>query len=623
MANNTAGVNSSRGFARALRAELRRWLPWLIIALLGLGPLFLCALVGPAEVGAGLGQKAAPDWSRAMPVGSDFYGTDSGAPLVVDQDRRVHFVWTLRHSAQDYDLRYLRLDEEGMAEEEHDLNLSLFQPRKLRLVMDENARIHAFVLASPVQGDYSNLYHLVLTADGRLDSGPDLLSSGLDNCFEYDVASSSSGTMHAFWTEGTGAERDLYYLSLAPGVGASTTPRVVARGVAHPVAAAGPNDALHLLWEEPGRDEDTAELHLAVVTDQIPESVSGLKLLDLPTGSRFFRTGPVLAFDQLFGYLVWTVEYRRDLTAPAISEGWYASFALDSPSEVSARALHLPVEEKPDYVAYDSPLRSEYVVRSTGDEEYGSERLTYPSALRDHQEAMVTCGMTILRGVSLEHQIVNLIFRDGGLLGYQVACNTTHWSRLSNVVADRDGDLHLSWVEGLEPGPSAVYYATTVQQIRQRVDGLTRDDALFAVLNTAFSAVAGVPAIPFAVLWALPALAWALIAGRFLGDRIQGATGYAAFAVTVCIYQGSKLYFSPSLLDYVPFSVSIPFLSAGLYTSLRVVVPVGILSASTVAALYAMIRAESRSLLAVSLVFILSDAFLTLIIYGPGLALGG
>jgi len=623
LADNTAGVNSSRGFTGALRAELRRWLPWLLIALLGLGPLFLCALVGPTEMGSSLGQKAAPDWSRAMPVGSDFYGTDSGAPLVVDQSRRVHLVWTVRHSAQDSELRYLRLDEEGMAEEEHDLNVSLFQPRKLRLVLGKNARIHAFLLASSVQGDYSNLYHLVLTADGHLDSGPDLLSSGLNHCFEYDVAATSSGTIHAVWTEGAGAERDLYYSTPSLGLGASTAPRVVARGVAHPVAAIGPNDALHLLWEEPGHDEDTAELYLAVVTDEMPESVSGLKLLDLPTGSRFFRTGPILTFDQLHAYLVWTVEYRRDMTAPAISEGWYASFALDSPSKVSARTLYLPVEEKPDYVAYDSPLRFEYLVPSTGDEEYGSERLTYPSALAGHQEAVVTCGMTMSRGVSPEHQIVNLVFRDGGLLGYQVACNTTHWSRLSNVVADRDGDLHLSWVEGLEPGPSAVYYATTVQQIRQRVDGLTRDDFLFAVLNTAFSAVAGVAAIPFAILWILPSLVWALIAGRFLGNRIQGAAGYGAFAVTVCIYQASKLYFSPSLLDYVPFSVSIPFLSARLYAAMRVVVPVGILAASTVAALYAMIRAESRSLLAVSLVFILIDAFLTLMIYGPGLALGG
>jgi hypothetical protein len=35
------------------------------------------------------------------------------------------------------------------------------------------------------------------------------------------------------------------------------------------------------------------------------------------------------------------------------------------------------------------------------------------------------------------------------------------------------------------------------------------------------------------------------------------------------------------------------------------------------------IIAESKGLLAVSLVFILTDAFLTLMIYGPGLSLGG
>jgi hypothetical protein len=534
----------------------------------------------------------------------------------------VHLVWAVRYSAQEYDLRYLRLNREGMAEEEHDLDLSLFQPRKLRLVMDEDGQIHAFVLASSPEGDYSDLYHLVLTAEGRLEGVPDSLSSGLDNCFEYDVAMTSSGTIHVFWTEGIGAERDLHYLAWVPGASGSGTPRVVRRGVAHPLTAVGPDDALHLLWEEPGRDEDTAELYHAVVAGEMAEGLSGSRLLDLPAGNRFFRTGPVLAFDQSHAYLVWTVEYRRDMAAPAISEGWYASFALDSPSEASARTVYLPIEEKPIYVAYDSPLRLEYLVPSTGEEEYGSERLTDPSALAGYREAMVTCGMTMSRGMSVEHQIVNLIFRDGGLLGYQVANNTAHWSRLSNVVTDQNGDLHLSWVEGLEPGPSAVYYATTSPEVRQRVDGLTRDDVLFAVFNTAFAAVAGVPAIPFAVLWLLPSLVWALIVGRFMGDRVQGTAGYAALAITLCLYQASKLYFSPSLLAYVPFSASVPFLSAGLSASLRVVVPVGILLVSGAAAAYAMIRVESRSLLAVSLVFILVDALLTLTIYGPGLALG-
>jgi hypothetical protein len=237
---------------------------------------------------------------------------------------------------------------------------------------------------------------------------------------------------------------------------------------------------------------------------------------------------------------------------------------------------------------------------------------------------MVTSGMTMFRGASPEHQIVNLVFADGGLLGYQVACNTTHWSRLSNLVVDRDGDLHLSWVDGLEPGPSAVYYATTARAVRERVDGVTRDDLLFAALNAAFGAVFGVSALPLAIAWVLPALIWAFLADRFLGRQgVVGTKGYAALILAVVIYEASKLYFSAALLAYVPFSASVPFLPAGLHASLRALVPLAIAGVAALGAWVALRRSETRSLLAVSSVFMLIDVFLTLIVYGPGLgALG-
>jgi len=555
-------------------------------------------------------------------VGDEFYGSDSGAPIVVDDAKRVHLVWALRFTALEHDLRYLRLNEQGLVEDEHDLNLSLFQPRTVQLALGSDGLLHVFLLASSERDAPSGLYHFSLTGDGRLSAEPTLLSSETNPCFEYDVAVSSSGLTHVFWTEGAGVERDMYYLALPPGAETATAPRLIGRGVSSPAVATGPDGALHVFWEEPGDDEDTAELYYTVVTGDVPESLSGLELLDLPTGRRFFRRGPVVAFDAEYAYLVWTVEYRRDMAAPAISEGWYGSFPLGSPSSISARPFSLPMEETPAYEPHDSPYSYEYLVPSRGEAGFGSERTTSPSPLARYEEAMVTSGMTMFRGASLEHQIVNLIFGDGGLLGYQVACNTTHWSRLSNLVVDRDGDLHLSWVDGLEPGPSAVYYATTARAVRERVDGVTRDDLLFAALNTAFTAVFGASVLPLAIAWVLPALIWAFLGGRFLGSQgIVGLKGYVGLIFAVLIYEASKLYFSPALLNYVPFSASIPFLPEGLYASLQVLVPLAIAGVAALGAWYALRRSETRSLLAVSSVFMLIDVFLTLIVYGPGLAM--
>jgi hypothetical protein len=615
-------VGWSRGVVGEARAVWRGLLPWIILALLSLGPLLVCALIGPVGVGTSLGQKAAPDWSRALSVGGEFYGTDSGAPLVVDDQGRVHLVWALRFEAHKYDLRYLRLDQQGLVEDQHDLNLSLFEPRRVRLLSGSDGLMHIFLLASPEEGAPSGLFQLTLTDTGQLSTAPSLLSSETNQCFEYAVAADSSGPIHVFWTEGAGAERDLYYLELGPDGQAELPPKTVARGVSGPVAAMGPDEVLHVFWEQPGANEDTANLHHAAVEGTMPGTLSGPKLLDLPTGSRFFRTGPVVAFDAGYAYLVWTVEYRRDMAAPAISEGWYGSFPLVSPSLISARPFYLPMDESPSYETHDSPLKYRYLAPSTGEAELGSERVTSPFALSGHAEAIVSCGMTMMRGVSLEHQIVNLIFDDGELLGYQVAGNTTHWSRLSSLVADAQGNLHLSWVDGLEPGPSAVYYATTAQTVRERVDRLTRDDLVSAALNTAFSTVAGASAVPLAVFWVLPPIIWALVVGCFTGQQgTRGARWYAALVIAVVIYQVSKLYFSPGLMNYEPLSASVPFMPTAVLALLSVLAPLGIVGLATLGAFLALARTGTSNLLAITLVFVLTDAFLTLLAYGPGLAL--
>ncbi len=608
-----------------MRSIIRGLLPWIILALLGLGPLFACALMGPVEVGSGLGLKSAPDWSRGLPVGGEFYGTDSGAPLVADDEERVHLIWTIRLSAEEYDLRYLRLDDQGFSEEEHDLNIGLYEPREVRLLSDPDGSMHVFLLGLVARGAPSSFFHLRLTDDGQLDEGPILLSSGMSPCNEYDVTRDISGTIHLFWTEGLGEERDLYYATLPPHQVESGAARLVGRGVSGPVARADSQNRIHLLWEEPTEDEETAELYHIVFEDQPPEISSGAKLLDLPTGVRVNRCGPVLALDDAYGYVVWTEEFRVSRMAASEMEGWYGTFDLETGAVGQVSSFSLPMDEKPTYVEYDDPLYNyQYLVPFRGYAEAGSERVAEPSVLASTREGLVSASVLVRRGVSRESQIANLVFADGALVGYQLACDTTHWSRLPNVTSDRDGNLHLSWIDGLEPGPSEVYYATTSSLVRARVDHITTDDLLSAALNTAFSAVAGLPTIPFVVLWLVPPLIWTFIASRFVGEGgVRSTRGVLALAIAIIIYEASKLYFNPGLLNYVPFAVSVPFLPEDLYAPLQALVPLGIVGAGLLGAAYALFRSQTRSLYVPYLVFVLIDAFLTMIIYGPGMALQG
>lgn len=616
--------NSNSGEGRSGIPSFRSWLPWIILALLGLGPLFVCALIGPVNLGSELGLKSAPDWSRGLHIGSDFYGTDSGAALVVDGERRVHLVWPVRLGTREYDLRYARLDEQGVVEEEHDLDLDLYEPRTVYSLLDNEGVIRVFLLASPAEGGASSLFSVALTRDGLVPTPPTLVSSGSRPCYEYDATAGPQGTIYLFWTEGVGAERDLYQSTLSPGLGSAATPRLLARSVAHPVARADGAGTIHLLWEEPGGDEETAQLYYAGLTEEMPESLAGIKLLDLESGIRIRRDPPVVALDRQYAYLAWAVEYRRDLSAPAISQAWYGSFPLDSPSAVSARSFSFPMGERPTYVTHDSPYNYEYMVVSDGRVEVGSDRIMDPYALGDQEEAVVTFSMTVMRGLARENQIINVIFGEGKLIGYQLACNTTHWSRLPNLARDSGGDLHLSWIDGLEPGPSEVYYAATSPLVRRRVDHLTLDDILLALLNVAFGAAAGMVNIPFVVFWVVPPLVWVFISGFFLGESgIRSRRGYVVLGLALLLYQLTKVYFTPALLDYVPFSVSVAFLPPQLYLPLRVAVPICIAAVGAAGVIYALIRAETSSAFTALLAFLLPDAFLTMVIYGPGLAVAG
>jgi hypothetical protein len=605
-------------------ARTRRWLPWIVLAILGLGPCLVCALVGPASVGSDLGLKAAPDWSRASFAGDGYYGRDSGAPLVVDGRGGVHLVWTRRLDAEQYDLHYTRLDDRGVVEDAHDLGLALSEPRRLRLIRDGTGLIHVVLLASSERDGVTSLFHLTLSEDGWPQSGPTLLSSGSAPCYEYDVATGAGGAIQLLWTEGEGTDRDLFHSTLSPPSWKATVPQLLTTGVSGPVVKRDGDERLHLLWEQPGHDEDTVELHYAVLTDGVVSSLSGTKLVDLPSGPRFFREGPVLAMDSEYGYLVWTVADRVDPDAQAISQAWYASFSLDSPSYVDARAFTLPMDERPAYVIHDSPYDYAYLAPLGSDSSDGSTRITGPFALDGRREAIVSFATMVNRGRGTESQIATAVFADGELVGYQLACNTRHWSRLPNLVSDSNGDLHLSWIDGLEPGPSAVYYASTSALVRDEMDRITREDLLSAALDTAFGTTLGMALIPFVVLWVAPSLIWATVVGRLLGETGgRSLAGYVGLAIAILIYQVAKFYFTPELLAYVPLSYSVPFLPAQAYVPLQVVVPVSTSGLSLTLVVYWLVRGRISGLPTACLAFVLLDAFLTAMVYGPALAIAG
>jgi len=221
----------------------------------------------------------------------------------------------------------------------------------------------------------------------------------------------------------------------------------------------------------------------------------------------------------------------------------------------------------------------------------------------------------------MEAQIVTAIFAEGRLMGYQLAGKTTHWSRVPSLASDSNGNLHLNWAEGLEPGPSNVYYASTSPLVRERVDRLTSQDLTLGLFNILFGAAAGFAMIPLVVFWLIPPVLWVAVSGRFIGrEGVQGGKGRLALAIGLVVYLITKVYLAPSLLTYVPFSASMPFLPSSVEIPLLVVAPLFISGCAVGALIYALRRLKTASLLLSALAFMLVDALLTVAIYGPGMA---
>jgi hypothetical protein len=224
----------------------------------------------------------------------------------------------------------------------------------------------------------------------------------------------------------------------------------------------------------------------------------------------------------------------------------------------------------------------------------------------------------------MEAQIVVAIFAGGQLEGYHVACKTTHWSRSPSVVADSVGNLHLCWAEGLAPGPSDVYYASTSALVKARLDRVTSHDLVLGLFNTAFGAAAGLAITPIVALWLVPSVVWVAISGRFIGQEgVQGRRGRLALAIGLVMYVLTKALVTPSLFASVPFSAAMPFLPSYLEMPLRVAIPLCTTGAAAGTVIYILRRMKTVSLLLPSLTFMLLDALLTVVSYGPALIAQG
>lgn len=602
----------------------RQWLPWILLPILGLLCILLVPFLSEIDLSTDLSQKPAPDWSRGLRIGqtSDEVG---GATLAADQQDHIHIIWRVPSGVQERDLHYVHLDEQGKKVAERNLETGLHWPGLSRVLVDREGRVHVFTLARPEVGAPQVLYHLLLTSEGRLSAPPTMLSSSSEYVlYPYDLVADANGRIHIFWSQKGVEGSNLYYSTLATDGErfSMASPRLLIPGGWHPACGIDGDGKIHLIWLEQGEESGEGGVYYVALSDPIPESVSGLRILEWTENEGDEVWGPVLGLDQEYAYIIWTGGHSYGRISSGSSIGWYVGVPLLDPQPVPAVKISLPLEDEPSYLPHRAPYGYRYMAPLPLEGSPASGFLSMPYALADQaEESPVVFSLKVDHGKAGKIQIALVIFADGQISGYQLVGKTAHLSRRPRLIADSKGNLHLSWVEFTGSIPTDVYYASTSPLVKAQLDRLTSDDLILGLFNAAFGMSSAWLFIPLAIPWLIPPLICMAIASRLVGEEgVQVRRGKIALALTLILYMSTKVLLAPSLLTHVPFSDWIPFIPPLLSALLKIGVLSSITALSIIILIYFIRYRDIRSLLGASFAFMTPDFLLTLSIYGSALA---
>ena len=589
----------------------RRWI--VVIPILG-GVLAITCLLSQAGAIPERSLKPSPDWSRGLRVSK---GEGKRADIAMAADGGdLCLVWRLLRG-EEVLLRFARLDGGGHLVTDRELSSGLSLPRQNRILVGPDSSLHLFTLARREADAHRGLFHLTLGPEGDPLSEPELLSLPGWEVKSYDLVSDLDDTFHIFWS---GEDEDgphLFYLRLEEGIASGSEPLVP--GGMEPAARIDGDGHLHLIWIEEGERQEEP-IYVATFPGAMVTPTRGVKLFDIGKAIGEIRTGPVLGLDSRYGYLLWTVEHRTGLTE-GTAEGWYAVFSLEKPQPTTPLSFALPAVEKPIYAEYESPYGYHHLMPLSARLSSASNLIDMPATIGTQGEELpVAFRLNVNYGYDRKFQIAMAVFKEGRLVGYQLAGKSGYHSSRPTLFADDEGNLHLAWIDSTAGGSTHLYYASTSPLVKAHLDRLTGEDLLSGAAKMTLGFILGLLLVPLIPLWLAPTLIWSFfctVVVRF--DDLGTGRGKIGLALALLIYLVTKLVMLPSFFSYVPFSAWIPLLPSGLSPLLMVGTPLFVSGAAAAIAVWFLRRVESKELFVALPAFALPDAFLTLMIYSPSI----
>jgi hypothetical protein len=552
--------------------------------------------------------KPSPEWSRGLKLGVS--PLNQPVALQVDGEGHTHLVWYAQ-TEEGSRLRYAELDDQAKVVVERDLDIPLSDPHKPQLLLDRQGNMHLALLAREdgPEGSTKSLFHSLLGYDGETLSEPTRLSpprSGEDKGGEvesYQMCLGQEGRIEVFWAD----EEGIVHLGLdGRGEVISAPTLIVPQGI-NPSAQVDRSGTIHLAWVQETSSQGQT-LHYAAF--QVPEVVQGTKLARSGLVSEEAALyGPVLGLDMDNVYIFWALEQRAGLEV-GTAQSYYVSFPSGQPSPLTPTRINIG---NSDFVSMPSVAEGQR-------EEVAATFNVYVSSgfkASFEQSKMVEMGPVSV-GFRPKMQLAMAVFSEGKMRGYQLAAKTDSASLRPNLQADVASNLYVTWLDTAGFGRYDVYYASTSPEAKAWLDRTRPNEVVSKAADLALGILSGLALLPLIVLWIFLPMLVLVLFYVFTGgeEELELRRVKVVLGITIALYTGAKLVTLPSSLLYTLFLGQMSSLLSSVLVS---GVPLLILALAVAAIIVYKRRAERATLFPAFLIFVATDALLSLLIYAPAI----
>ena len=566
--------------------------------------LCLALAMTGCEAGTPKTRKTLPEWSRGQLVG--LAGLNQPIHLVA-ADGQIHMVWvTVGGKA----LHYVRLDGSGRVQVSTDLQIGGAHASDPKLVLHADGSFGALWTDNP--NIPRALFLGTFNTDGQLVHGPTQLSPDGARVSNYAVAQNLDDSHDIFWADEIPTDGGIHHLHLAADGQTASADRLLIKAAESPTLQVTTDGLIHLAWvEEPSMRDN--RVYYAIFQPSTGELDAATRVASYRTATGLISYAPSLGLDENRAYLLWSLEQRGGGLSPGEANTYFVSFPLGNPQTSEPVELDVSGAARPLYASATGSLPYQRLAPTAG---WPSSLLYMPAPLNAQNKEL---GVFLVAEVATRNrtsrEVVWAIFENSTLKGYQIPTKADNALRPRGVL-DEDGNVHLTWLSAGGFGRYEVYHASTSNAVRGNLDRVTLQDRALDFLNSVWSLAPAVGFFPpVLLLWTFVSFVWVIV---FYFVRVEGGmerrASQVALLVAVLLYLGSKLLLMPGVLLYAPFLDRLP-------SNLQFITVIGTPLFTLLVALGAVWlyfrRREYRSLFATYLIFVMTDALLSMIIYVP------